>query len=1648
MPKSLALELLETILSAHADVFLMQESSRSFAPFVRDKVCPVLIRSFGGRCDWRLMVRMMRTAVVLLVHLRPILGPEDVQTLVFLLLRMLDDGSGPGDDVNAPRYVTPVWHRVLTLETLNLLCSHQDFLGELQDIHDDVGQRPASDSPPTSPTDSSAFLQVVEALCALVSSVLRQPQVAQGIDAIAARPTKGLNLLSEEEPPENISESLVALLAAECLASIADSMALSKELVNDIGRAPSPVVQIGKLHSRDESTSPAPLLSKHTSSALQASPVVSESSSSQDNDDVDRPTTPSSGRGVRRAVVRQMMEICWKPMLRALATLLQHCNNENVVQFILKAYMSMTNTCGMLDLVEPRNAFIMSLCNFSLPNWHSSAAIMPMHIHKSAQNRGSELAPKHLQALKALFNIAHGLGSILGSAWHIVLETFEQLDHIMFCLAADKRRTSSGTVHVTGHGPSGDGRSGSSPSDAASFGAVLRPAVDDEIAIVESMLAYLFDSTRFLDEEALIQIQTALTQLSFTVLAHAETMRNVSMEPLAKPAVRESWISSITTSIADAASGALTSVAYNEVDGDGPQDQEEHGIEGEIEDDDDQSDHYDSSASASSSASSSFSSAATVKQHVDEFGVPDLGIDLSKEKHAFKRPPGSKSAATMATEIPGSAGGNAASSVQHQRVNSASRPDTTHHGADVVDGVVARATYRNPPFAIEKLVETTRLNTFRVGLLWEMTQNVLSTVASKSDPKLRLYGVQAMETLVVDALLFEEPPSMHKQPGASKLLTRDKSHSTGSHFRHVAPPRDAARSGKAPVDQPSVGRRAHSTFGEDGIVYPPPRALQKELLEGFSHLFKSHFSDAREATLQSMYRIIGTCGHVLERDGWEVIVVELAMITGTLKPSDRTEAFTMPEYSAKDIAKLVPSAFKAVQLIVDDFLPALPFECKKTVAHCIAAFGKQEPHVNISLTAVTMLWTMCDQVQKECPDLDEEARSTSPMLTNLSEEDARRVRQCNALLVHLVEQLSELSLDKRPEVRNCAVRTLCSVVVACAPKLLLESWRTCTLGIVFPLLNEIISCGSQAPTDQVHGEVLGRISGERTRVHHSLDTLEKQWRETIVTAIQGTTRVVRAAVQFAGHTDWSLKCWEILLNTIESTLKANPTNKVALAATRTLHDLGALVTGGAKARFAAVGMQVVDGALVHVGAGGMEASPQRGAAAAIGTAEEAPLALAKDTPVEKLWGLVWGVYDNATQGAPPKGVHSAEVATDIVSGLGELYGNPRAKLLREPAQVIQVLQSMTRLLTAFPAKSKHITGLERAVLTTTESLPPVADSVWPQLFLSLRTFMHGNSNGMGFSDVFADKAQELFIALFEKHAPSSGRALVFEDTIESILNAYDIEEEGGLGDSEDRRSQSALGGPWGVESLLPIFRFGLRSLSTCGWLSSRVEDAWMNLLLALRLILLPGEMVDAPSDGATGSSSNGVSVSVIEGLKLLDAIVEEARPLIVASCVPAGVQDRLLELLRAGCAAGDEPDSDDASGIALSRACLDHLLTLTSFCVSDSQELAEQVLLALMNGIEHIVSSFAAKRGAASSEEEEEIVRMLVKLRGLDLSHVPIRFMEKYHPLTMQSCGSKCHLLLLFPVLNQLVVVDSLAVRTELQLIFASLSDNLVQRAP
>ena len=65
---------------------------------------------------------------------------------------------------------------------------------------------------------------------------------------------------------------------------------------------------------------------------------------------------------------------------------------------------------------------------------------------------------------------------------------------------------------------------------------------------------------------------------------------------------------------------------------------------------------------------------------------------------------------------------------------------------------------------------------------------------------------------------------------------------------------------------------------------------------------------------------------------------------------------------------VVRTAFQALQLVLTDFLPLAPHNCLPLAVHTAAKFGSQTQNLNISLTAVGLLWYYFYQHQASLKD--------------------------------------------------------------------------------------------------------------------------------------------------------------------------------------------------------------------------------------------------------------------------------------------------------------------------------------------------------------------------------------------------------------------------------------------------------------------------------------------------------------------------------------------------------------------------------------------------------------------------------------------------------------------------------------------------------
>lgn len=108
--------------------------------------------------------------------------------------------------------------------------------------------------------------------------------------------------------------------------------------------------------------------------------------------------------------------------------------------------------------------------------------------------------------MRALLSLAHCHGSILGSAWHLVLTT---LQHLVWILGL--KPSTGGSLKA--------GRTAADPN------AVLTNAVMADLPVLSAMLSRLFESSQHLDDVALHHLIDALCKLSHEAMELAYSNR-------------------------------------------------------------------------------------------------------------------------------------------------------------------------------------------------------------------------------------------------------------------------------------------------------------------------------------------------------------------------------------------------------------------------------------------------------------------------------------------------------------------------------------------------------------------------------------------------------------------------------------------------------------------------------------------------------------------------------------------------------------------------------------------------------------------------------------------------------------------------------------------------------------------------------------------------------------------------------------------------------------------------------------------------------------------------------------------------------------------------------------------------------------------
>ena len=116
-----------------------------------------------------------------------------------------------------------------------------------------------------------------------------------------------------------------------------------------------------------------------------------------------------------------------------------------------------------------------------------------------------------------------------------------------------------------------------------------------------------------------------------------------------------------------------------------------------------------------------------------------------------------------------------------------------------------------------------------------------------------------------------------------------------------------------------------------------------------------------------------SCGETLNQ-GWPLVLTMIGSLDAGL-----------------DSDILVRSAFQCLQLVFTDFLPTIPYRCYPLCVETATKFGSQKAELNVSLTAIGLLWNLSDYFYQNVSAIsskeeDSQVWSLTQMLTFQNQE--------------------------------------------------------------------------------------------------------------------------------------------------------------------------------------------------------------------------------------------------------------------------------------------------------------------------------------------------------------------------------------------------------------------------------------------------------------------------------------------------------------------------------------------------------------------------------------------------------------------------------------------------------------------------------------
>ena len=542
LPQTFGLELIESVLTNHAALFLTHPEQ---AQVLRTRVMPFVMSALNHKTNFATSVRLVRILYTLLRRHISILPSESGRALD-ILTQLLD-------------HDTHLWRRALCMEVFRGIFTEHALLRRIFYLYDTkerqkgvlktltatfvrlstenpaaIGLGTQSTIPVSNPYGGGANDVMLESggVTGIISGSVSSDGSNTGISTQwSTVRVPFIDQLDKTEPPA-VPESYIYNLTLACISSLSEGLAKFVLPLTAPGER-------NRKKAKQESgrASPAPGLKEERpeSSGLERTPSFKKNPFLINPLDLE--DHPLHGEV---KICAAIIDECWPAILATCSTFLNAALDSEYYHSLVRAFQKFAHVAGLLQLTTPRDAFLTTLGKASVPpnvftaclNTGAARPVTPTGPSESvggilsnargllsresvASSVGSlpsekgrqgsidtstgALNTRNLLCLRALLNLGIALGPSLGKSWSIILETLQQADFVLFSCGKAPGKIPTA---VKGQDPQAENEANSLMSN---FGG--------EIRAVEVAASRLVESTVDFPNKSFVEVVQAICNL-------------------------------------------------------------------------------------------------------------------------------------------------------------------------------------------------------------------------------------------------------------------------------------------------------------------------------------------------------------------------------------------------------------------------------------------------------------------------------------------------------------------------------------------------------------------------------------------------------------------------------------------------------------------------------------------------------------------------------------------------------------------------------------------------------------------------------------------------------------------------------------------------------------------------------------------------------------------------------------------------------------------------------------------------------------------------------------------------------------------------------------------------------------------------------